>query len=161
MTDVWAPWRHRARASQQRHAVSTKARPSLSWIEVKDALPQTSASFFKSLLPLPAHHQDTLPPAARLELPASPRPCEELPRGARWGSDPMGPPGRVRAARLRPLPIPSPTVTAGTGLRPFKHIICARMAVKALRHHRTDRLRHTHTHETAEHCLQLCASIIR
>lgn len=128
---------------------STKARPSLSWIEVKDAPPQRSASFFKSLLLLPALHQDTrgagLPSSGRLELPASPRPCEELPRGERWGSDPMGPPSRVRAARLRLPPIPSPTVTAGTGLHPFKHIICARMAVKALRHHRTARLRRTHT----------------
>lgn len=46
--------------------------------------------------------------------------------------------------------IPSPTVTPGTRLSPFKHIICARMAAK----------RHTHTHTHSGPSLIPCHRIV-
>lgn len=63
-------------------------------------------------------------------------PRREAGRAAEMSPGPSGASERSRAARPRPRSIPSPTVTAGTQLSPFKHIICARMAVK----------HHTHTH---------------
>lgn len=163
MTDVRAPLAWHSAGIAAKICSSTKAQPSQSWTEVKDAPSSIERIMFQKphaiAAPSSRLTRDPFTPSGQPGAAGQPGSLQGAAARGRWGSNPMGPPSRVRAARLRPSPNPSPTVTAGTGLRPFKHIICARMAVKPLRHH-APCLQSTHA------CLQrivLCthASVIR
>lgn len=104
---------------------STKVFPSLGWRELKDTL-QISTLPLKGLshqrLFIKLHQGSFLP------LKATRRGPQTL----------VGSSSRIS-------PIPSPTVTVGRDLQPFKHIICVRLTVK---HHQQTQ---THT----PHCTRI------
>lgn len=111
-------------SSKDRRPDECSAKPS--WREVKDTPPQTSPSAFKVTAISESSSSGTRG--------SFPHRAEE----SGWGHNEeedyrdescLDPVVSQRREAAWPRLVQFPAVTAGTGLRPFKHIICARMAV--------------------------------